>query len=103
MWQNCIFKDNIEMWVLKTFILKNMTPFYLGICQIQLLGEEICGKNFIFQDNIEVWVLKTFLSKNDLLSLELFKSDYLEWRYQVKTAFSKITWECGYTKHVSKM
>ena len=84
MWQNCIFKDNIEMWVLKTFILKNMTPFCLGICQIQLLGEEICGKNFIFQDNIEVWVLKTFLSKNDLLSLELFKSDYLE------RAFSKI-------------
>ena len=45
--------------------LEKMTPFSLGIFQIQLLGEEIWGKNFIFEDTIGGCVVKTFVSKND--------------------------------------
>ena len=42
--KNCIFQDNIRLWVLKMLVLKKMTHFYLGIFQIRIPGEEIRGK-----------------------------------------------------------
>ena len=52
---------------------RKMTPFCHGMFQIQLLEEEMWGKNCIFQNNIGVWVLKTFISKNDPFSWNLLK------------------------------
>ena len=50
MGQNCIFQDNIGVWVLKMFLLKN-DSICLGIFKsVQF-----------FQDNIGVGVLKTFI------------------------------------------
>ena len=54
--KNCLFQDNIGLWVLKMFVYK--PRFCFGIFQIQLLGKEIQGKNCIFQDNIGVRVLQ---------------------------------------------
>ena len=45
--------------------------------QIQLLGEEIWGKNCIFEDKIKLWVFKLFVFKNKLtLVWNFFISDY---------------------------
>ena len=70
-----IFQDNIGLLVLTHFSWKKkIILFCLGIFQIQLLGEEIWGKNYIFQDNIELWVLKCLSKKWPTFVLEFFKS-----------------------------
>ena len=64
-------------------VLKNVVLF-MNI-QIQLHGEEICGKNCIFKDNIELWVTQNVpLQKGPPLVIEFFKSNYLERRCKVK-------------------
>ena len=81
MGKNCIFEDNIRVWVLKMFLLgKKRNQLFLGIFQIRLHGEEIYWAKTAFLKITRVLILKTFVLKKKDPILSWNFSNLTTWR-----------------------
>ena len=87
------FKDNMQLYVLKTTVWKKLSPACEWLLQIWPLGTELWDKTFNFEDNIGLLVPKTIVWKTQpLLVNDFFNSEHLEWSNQTKHSILKIAY-----------